>query len=121
MKRAIIVLLLFAATSLGQQRNSLTSTLPSDATLPAGSAGTVTLALAEYNRLVELASHKPKASEAAPLPFVLSRAAFRLRVEEQTLLGTLGIDGALLEQGPTKVPLTNGLTILQAQRSSSPL
>ena len=41
---------------------------------------------------------------------------FKLRVEDQSLLGTVDIDGALLEQGPTKVPLTTGLTILQAQR-----
>jgi hypothetical protein len=73
------------------------------------------------NRLVELATLKPKVSEGAPTPFVLSRAAFKLRIEDQTLLGTLAIDGALLEHGPTKVPLTNGLTILQAQRSGSPL
>lgn len=121
MKRSIIVLLMLAATTLGQQRSTATFAPPSDATLPAGSAGTVTLALAEYNRLVELATHPAKASEAAPLPFVLSRAAFKLRVEEQTLLGALDIEGSLLERGPVKVPLTTGLTILQAQRAGNPL
>jgi len=120
MKRSIIVLLMLAATTVGQQR--IPASFPiGDMTLPAGSAGTVTLSLTEYNRLVELAARKPKANDAAPLPFVLSRAAFKLRVEEQTLLGTVGIDGAVLEEGPTKVPLTTGLTILQAQRSGSPL
>lgn len=82
---------------------------------------TVTLSLKEYDRLVELGARKPKTSEAAPLAFVLSRAAFKLRVEDQSLMGTVDIDGAILEQGPTKVPLTTGLTILQAQKSGSPL
>jgi hypothetical protein len=108
---------MLATTALGQQKN-----LPYDATLPSGSAGTVTLALAEYDRLVELASHKVKTPDAPPQPFVLSRAAFKLRVvDDQSLQGTVDFDGTLLEQGPTKVPLTTGLTILQAQRSGSPL
>ena len=116
MKRLVIVMLMLATTALGQQKN-----LPYDAALPSGSAGTVTLALAEYDRLVELASHKVKAPDAPPQPYVLSRAAFKLRVEDQSLLGTVDVEGNLLEQGPTKVPLTTGLTILQAQRAGSPL
>lgn len=116
MSRSIILLLLLAAATFGQQRS-----LPFDATLPTGSAGTVTLSLKEYDRLVELSARKPKISESAPLPFVLSRAAFKLRVAEQSLLGTVDLEGAILEQGPTKVPLTTGLTILQAQKSGSAL
>jgi len=59
--------------------------LPFDASLPLpGSTGTVTLPLAEYNHLVELATSKPKTPEGAPLPFVLSRAAFKLlQLDEQ--------------------------------------
>ena len=121
MKRSIILLLMFATTALAQQRSLATYATAGDATVPAGSAGTVTLSLAEYNRLVELAASKPKIPEAAPQPYVLSRAAFKLRVEDQALMGTVDIDGALLEHGPTKVPLTTGLTILQAERSGSPL
>ncbi len=76
MKPLIILLLILATTTYGQQRNArLDTVLP-----PPSSAGTVTLSLAEYNRLVELAARKPKATDAAPLPFALSRAAFRLRV-----------------------------------------
>lgn len=121
MKKSIILLLMFAITAVGQQRSQATFATAGDVTMPAGSAGTVTLSLAEYNRLVELAASKPKVPEAAPQPFVLSRAAFKLRIEDQALMGTVDIDGALLEHGPTKVPLTTGLTILQAERSGSPL
>lgn len=117
MRRSIILLLILATTTYGQQRSSrIDAALP-----PPGSPGTVTLSLAEYNRLVELATRKPKATDAAPLPFALSRSAFNLRVEEQSLLGTVNIDGTVLEKGPVKVPLTTGLTILEARQASNPL
>ena len=117
MKRSMVLLLILATTTYGQQKNTrIDATIP-----PPGSAGTVTLSLAEYNRLVELATRKPKSADAVPLPFVMSRAAFKVRVDEQSLFGTLDIDGALLEKGPVKVPLTTGLTILDAKQSVNPL
>jgi hypothetical protein len=81
----------------------------------------VTLSLSEYNRLVELANRKDKTSDEVPLPFVLSRAVFKLRVENQTLVGTVDIDGSLLAKGPVKTPLTTALTILEAKQSNNPL
>jgi hypothetical protein len=117
MKRIILFLLVFATAAYGQHRDSR-----SGAMLPSpGSSGTVTLSLAEYNRLTELASRKPKTAEAVPLSFVLSRAAFKLRVEDQSLTGALDIDGSVLEKGSVKVPLTSGLTILDAKQATSPL
>jgi Carboxypeptidase regulatory-like domain len=117
MKRTIILILALTMPTYGQQRNSTI-----DVALPApGSAGTVTLLLTEYNRLVELAARKTKTPDVAPLPFVLSRAAFKLRVEDQSLLGTVDLDGALLQKGSVKVPLTTGLTILEAKQSGNPL
>ena len=117
MKRTILLLLVFATAAYGQHRDSRSGTiLP----LP-GSSGTVTLSLAEYNRLTELASRKPTTTEAPPLSFVLSRAAFRLRVEDQSLTGALDIDGSVLENGSVKVPLTSGITILDAKQANSPL
>jgi Carboxypeptidase regulatory-like domain len=119
MKRAIILILLFSIGVCGQQRE-LTSSMP----LPApttGSAGTVTVSLAEYNRLTELATKKPKKSDAPPVSFVLSRAAFKLRVENQTVVGTVEIDGSVLAKVPTKVPLTTGLTVLEAKQAGATL
>src|SRR5258706_839282 len=117
MKRTILFLLVFATAAYGQHRDTR-----SGATLPLpGSSGTVTLSLAEYNRLTELASSKPKTPEAAPLPFVLSRAAFKLHVDDQSLTGAVDIDGSVLEKGSVKVPLTSGLTILDASQVGSPL
>src|SRR5712692_8475593 len=116
MKRTIIMLLLLTTAAYGQQRTKTDMTIPAP-----GSTGTVTLSLAEYNRLSELAARKPKTSDAPPLPFVLSRAAFKLRVEDQSLTGVVNIDGSLLEKGSIKVPLTTGLTILEAKQSGNPL
>jgi len=115
--KAAIMILLVAIVAVGQQKNT---TL--DAPLPApGSPGTVTLSLSEYDRLVALATRKTKTPDGVPLPFVLSHAVFKLRLEKQTLVGTVEIDGALLETGPVKTPLTAGLTVLEAKQSGAAL
>ncbi len=115
--RVLILILLMAAIAVAQQRNTTIST-----PLPApGSPGTVTLSLAEYNRLVELSMRKAKTPDEVPLPYVLSHAVFKLRVENQTLVGTVDIDGSLLQKGPVKTPLTTALTILEAKQANNPL
>ena len=115
--RALILILLIAVVAAGQHRNTSQYT-----PLPApGTAGTVTLTLSEYNRLVELANRKDKLPDEVPMPFVLSRAVFKLRVENQTLVGTVDIDGSLLAKGSVKTPLTTALTILEAKQLGNPL
>jgi hypothetical protein len=117
MKASVILILLLTVTTYGQHRNSST-----DALLPApGAAGTVTISLREYDRLVELSTRKIKSPDAPPLPFVLTRAVFKLRVENQTLLGTVTIDGASLNKGPVKAPLTTGLMVVDATQTGNPL
>ena len=116
MKAAVLILLLATAT-VAQHRNT-----PGTVPLPAtGPAGTVTLSLNEYNRLIELASQRPKTPDGVPVSYVVSRAVFKLRVENQTLVGTVDIDGALLEKGSVMTPLTTGLTILEAKQAGKPL
>src|ERR1051326_7854582 len=115
--KALILMLLITVVAVGQGRNTTIS-----APLPTpGAAGTVTLSLSEYNRLVELATRKSATPDDVPLPFVLSRAVFKLRVENQTLVGTVDIDGSLLAKGSVKTPLTTALTILEAKQSNNPL
>jgi hypothetical protein len=119
--RAVILILLLTITTCitthGQHRNS-TTTVPLPTT---AAAGTVTLSLSEYNRLIELSTRKTTSPDAAPLPFVLSRAVFKLRVENQTLRGSVNIDGTSLFKGPVKAPLVTGLTVLQAEQAGNPL
>jgi hypothetical protein len=115
--RALILILLITVVAAGQVRNTTIS-----APLPApGTAGTVTLSLSEYNRLVELATRKGTTPDEVPLPYVLSHAVFKLRVENQTLVGTVDIDGSLLAKGAVKTPLTTALTILEAKQAGNPL
>src|SRR5215510_577999 len=115
--KVLILILLLAVVAMGQQRNTRFDTV-----IPApGTSGTVTISLSEYDRLVERASRKDKLPEAAPLPFVLSHAVFKLRVEDQTLIGYVDIDGSLLEKGAVKTPLTSSLTILEAKQAGQPL
>jgi hypothetical protein len=115
--RALILILLITVVAAGQGRNTTIS-----APLPApGTAGTVTLSLSEYNRLVELATRKGTTPDEVPLPYVLSHAVFKLRVENQTLVGTVDIDGSLLGKGAIKTPLTTALTILEAKQAGDPL
>lgn len=113
MIKSTIAILLFSIITFGQQPS-----LPPQRVIPQSVPGTVTLTLAEYNRLVELASHKPKPPETAPQPFVLSRAVFKLRIENQAVVGSLDIEGDVLQKGPAKVPLVAGLTITEAGGSS---
>jgi hypothetical protein len=115
MKKSMIVLLLLSIATFGQQRS-----VPPSSVLP-GPSGTVTLTLAEFNRLVEVAARKPKTPESPPLPFMISRAAFKLRVDAESVSGTLEIDGEVLQRGATKVPLVGGLTVLEAQQSQRPI
>jgi len=117
MKATIVLILICATMASGQQK-----TARIDVALPApGGAGTVTLSLAEYNRLSELAARKPKTAEAPPLSFTLARAAFNLHVEERSLTGGVDIEGSVLEKGAVKVPMTTGLTVLEARRANNPL
>ena len=96
------VLSLFAA---GQETSAL----------PLPDPGNVTLTLAEYNHLIELAAHPPKNPELAPLPFSIQHADLKLRVEKDAIRGTVELDGEVLRKGISKVPLTSGMTILDAR------
>ncbi|MEW6206731.1 MAG: carboxypeptidase-like regulatory domain-containing protein [Acidobacteriota bacterium] len=116
MKKTFIALMLLAVVARGQERS-----LPVQRISTQGLPGTVTLTLAEYNRLLDLAARKPKSPDAPPLPFILSRAAFNLRVDEERVTGALNIDGSLLQKGPTMVPLIAGLTIIEAEQKQKPL
>src|SRR5271169_2301637 len=86
-------------------------------TLPLPDAGNVTLTLDEYNRLVELAAKPPKKSDLAPLPYSIKHADLKLHVENEGVLGTVQLDGEVFRKGVSKVPLTTGMTILDAHQN----
>jgi hypothetical protein len=84
--------------------------------MPKPDAGNVTLTLDEFNRLNELAAKPLKRVELPPTSYSLKRADFRLKVEEDLVTGTIVLQGEVLVKGMVKVPLTTGMTILNAHQ-----
>ena len=88
---------------------------------PVPAAGNVTLPLEEYNRLLELASKSPRRVESAPLPYTIKRGDLKLRVANETVMGTVQLQGETFNKGETKVALTSGMTILDARQEGKGL
>jgi hypothetical protein len=85
--------------------------------LPLPDPGNVTLTLDEYNKLVELAAKPPKKTDVAPLPYSIKHAQVKLRVENDGVRGTVELEGEVFRKGVSRVPLTGGMTILDAHQN----
>lgn len=90
-------------------------------TLPLPSSGNVTLTLAEYDRLTDLATKAAKKREAPPVAYTIKHADVRLHVTGDTVLGTVVEQGEVFSKGAAKVPLTSGLTIFNARQEGKTL
>lgn len=110
-KNFVVFVLMLSAAALAQQKNSL----------PLPDSGNVTLPLDEYNRLVELASKPAKKPETPPLNYSIKRADLKLRVENESVLGSIQLEGEVFKKGVAKVPLTSGITILDAKQENKAL
>jgi hypothetical protein len=102
---------IFALPSMAQEKMLLPDPPP----------GNVTLSLDEYNRLLALANRPGKKLEVPPLLYVLKRADLKLRVSNDDVLGSIQIEGETLGGNSAKVPLTTGMTILDARQGNRPL
>ncbi len=91
------------------------------ATLPLPDPGQVTLTLDEYNKLVELVGRTPKRPEVAPLPYSIQHAELKLKAENNGVMGSVELEGEVFHKGMSKVPLTTGMTILDAHQSGKGL
>jgi hypothetical protein len=80
-----------------------------------GTAGTVTLSLTEYNRLVDLAAQPPQPSNVPPVAAVLSRASLRVRVDDDMARGVFELAGDVLRTGTNRVPLISSATLIDAR------
>jgi hypothetical protein len=93
-----------------------------DATLPpVPSSGNVTLPLDEYNRLLELASKPTRKPDTPPVPYTVKRADLKFRVANESVQGTVQLQGETLHKGATKIPLTTGMAILDARQEGKGL
>jgi len=85
--------------------------------LPLPDPGNVTLTLDEYNRLVALAAKPSKKPDVAPLPYSIKHADLNLRVENNSVMGSVELAGEVFHKGISKVALTSGMTILDAHQN----
>jgi len=88
---------------------------------PNESPRAVTLSLAEYNRLIDLASRPSQGPAVAPVASVLSSADLRVRVERETAHGVFNLTGDVLRAGITRVGLMSGATLMEASVAGRPL
>ncbi len=91
------------------------------ALLPVPPSGNVTLPLDEYNHLLELASKPVRKTDAPPVPYSMKRADLKFRVTDESVQGTIQLQGEILHKGATKVPLTTGMAILDARQEGKSL
>jgi hypothetical protein len=84
-------------------------------------ARSVTLSLAEYNRLMDLASRPPQGPSLAPVGAVLSSADLRVRIDRETAQGVFNLAGDVLRPGINRVPLVAGATLIEGSASGRPL
>src|SRR5262245_13580426 len=84
-------------------------------------ARAVTLSLAEYNRLIDLAGRPTPRPSAPPVASVLSAADLRVRVERETARGVFTLTGEVLRAGTSRVDLMAGATLTDASASGRPL
>src|ERR1700681_1541703 len=110
MKNIFLVLLL-CCMALAEEKS----------TLPLPDPGNVTLTLDEYNRLVALAAKLPKRPDLAPLPYSIKHADVKLHIENDGVRGTVELEGEVFRKGVSKVPLTTGMTVLDAHQNGKGL
>src|SRR6266700_2862787 len=107
----ILSALLLSAAAVAEQKSGL----------PLPDSGNVTLTLDEYNRLVELAGKPSKKTETPPLSYSIQRADLKLRIENESVLGSVQLEGEVFKKGVAKIPLTTGITILDARQENKAL
>ncbi|HME35108.1 MAG TPA: carboxypeptidase-like regulatory domain-containing protein [Candidatus Sulfotelmatobacter sp.] len=112
MKTRLFVMLLLCSVGAAMARAS-----DDKPALPMPDSGNVTLTLDEYNRLMELAAKTPKKPDVAPLPYSIKRADVKLHVENDGVRGTVELEGEVFHKGVSKVPLTSGMTVLDAHQN----
>jgi Carboxypeptidase regulatory-like domain len=84
--------------------------------LPLPDSGDVTLPLDQYNKLLELASKPTKQPEAPPQNYSIQCAELKFQVENESVLGSVHLEGEIFKKGVIKVPLVRNIITLDAQQ-----
>jgi len=88
---------------------------------PVDPARSVTLSLAEYNRLIDLANRPPQGPAVPPVAAVLASATLRVRADRDTARGVFDVNGDVLRAGVSRVSLLSGATLIDANAGGRPL
>jgi hypothetical protein len=75
----------------------------------------------EYNRLLEMASKQRARPEVPPMTYTIQSASVKLRVEGESVVGSVDLQGEVLEKRQVKAPLVTGMTVLDARQNGRPL
>jgi Carboxypeptidase regulatory-like domain len=89
---------------------------PQKSELPLPNSGDVTLPLDQYNKLLELASKPAKRPEAPPQNYSIQCAELKFQVENESVLGSVHMEGEIFKKGLSKVPLIRDMITLDAQQ-----
>src|SRR5262245_1594788 len=81
---------------------------------PVDQPRSVTMTLAEYNRLLDLAARAPAPPVAAPIAAVVSSADLKVTVDRESARGVFTLAGQVLQTGVSRVPLIAGTTLVDA-------
>src|SRR5258708_7752760 len=73
----------------------------------------VTLSLAEYNRLIDLAGRPSTGPAVAPIGAIVAGADLRIRVDRDSAQGTFTLNGDVLRAGVSRVPLVTAATLME--------
>lgn len=79
----------------------------------ADASRSVTLSLAEYNRLVDLAGRPQPDARVAPIGAIVANADLSIRVDRDAVHGTFALTGNVLRAGVNRVPLVSGATLME--------
>ena len=82
---------------------------------PTSLPGTLTLTLAEYDRLTDRAEHPARRPDPPPIPAVVARAEAAVRITGARARGTFTLEGEVFHTGITRVPLLANATIVDAR------
>jgi hypothetical protein len=100
---------------------SLTTAAQQQPPRPSEQPRSVTLTLAEYNRLVDLANRPQPGVPQAPVAAVVSSADLRVRVDGDAARGIYTLTGEALRDGISRIALLSGATLIDASTGGRPL
>lgn len=88
---------------------------------PADQPRSVTMSLAEYNRLLDLAARAPLPPTTAPVAAIVSSVDLRITVDRESVRGVFNLSGQVLNNGVTRVPIVNGAGLFDATSGGRPV